>query len=68
MGMKGGSSAAALWELLIEPGSSTRLVPLINVSLILLVVVLVVIFFYFPSVHFVILGALAVGLLASVNW
>ncbi len=68
MAVKGGCSAAALWEFLIEPGSSTCLVPLINVSLVLLVVVLVGIYYYFPSVHFVVMGALAIGLLASVNW
>ncbi len=68
MAVESGCSGMALWEFFIQPGSSTRLVPLINVSLVLLVVVLVVVFYYYPSVHFVVMGALAVGLLASVNW
>ncbi len=68
MAVEGGCSALSLWELLIEPGSSTRLVPLINVSLVLLLVALLVVYYYFQSVHIVIMGALAIGLLASVNW
>mmetsp|Transcript_5935 Transcript_5935/g.8923 ORF Transcript_5935/g.8923 Transcript_5935/m.8923 type:complete len:103 (+) Transcript_5935:155-463(+) len=63
------SSGNILLDLILQPGSSLKLVPVINVTLVLLLIVIVLLQIYGDSnVHFTIMGFLAVGLLGSVNW
>eukprot|EP00611_Tribonema_gayanum_P027283 TRINITY_DN66_c0_g1_i1.p1 TRINITY_DN66_c0_g1~~TRINITY_DN66_c0_g1_i1.p1 ORF type:complete len:120 (+),score=37.92 TRINITY_DN66_c0_g1_i1:61-420(+) len=58
-----------LLDLILQPGSSTKLVPAINATLVGLLVVLCVLQAKGESnIHFTVLGILAVGLMASVNW
>lgn len=56
-------------ELIFQPGSSLKLVPVINVSILCLLVVLCfVTYTKIATIHLVVLSSLAVGLLLSVNW
>ena len=56
-------------DLIFQPGSSMKLVPAINVSVLcLLVVLLCAAHTKIAMIHLVVLSSLAVGLLISVNW
>jgi len=56
-------------DLIFQPGSSMKLVPAINVSVLcLLVVLLCAAHTKIAMIHLVVLSSLAVGLLLSVNW
>ena len=56
-------------DLIFSPGSSLKLVPVINVSLLALLGLLCVLAYSkIAVIHLVILSSLAVGLLLSVNW
>ena len=58
-----------LIDLIFKPGASLQLVPLINVCIVLLLVVLAsLLYSKIDTIHIVVMGALAMGLLASVNW
>lgn len=59
-----------LIDLILVPGSSLKLVPAINVSIILLFLVIVSIAVYIEigAVHIFMLSFLSLGLLLSVNW
>lgn len=60
-----------LVDLILQPGSSLKLVPVINVSLLALLLVLLILSQYnsqLASIHVIIMSSLAVGLLLSVNW
>jgi hypothetical protein len=62
---------SSILSLLLEPGASTRLVPVINLSLLALIAVLVVVYTQVEGsirVHVMVMGALAFGLMMSVNW
>lgn len=62
--------AQTLIDLILVPGSSLRLVPVINVSLALLVLFIIVAGMYLDigTIHVVVLASLAFGLFLSVNW
>jgi len=58
-------------DLIFQPGSSLKLVPVINVSVLLLLVVIAYLLIYnteIATIHIIVLSSLAVGLLISVNW
>jgi len=56
-------------DLIFSPGSSLKLVPVINVSILALLVLLCVLAYSkIAVIHLVVLSTLAVGLLLSVNW
>lgn len=58
-------------DLIFQPGSSLKLVPAINVTILSLLAVIVYLLLYntqIASIHIIILSSLAVGLLLSVNW
>lgn len=59
-----------LVDLIIQPGSSLKLVPVINISILCLIFVLSALMFYqsLAAVHVLVMGGLAIGLLFSVNW
>jgi hypothetical protein len=59
-----------LLDLILQPGSSLKLVPVINIAIICLIFILSALLFYqsLASVHVLVMGGLAVGLLLSVNW
>jgi hypothetical protein len=61
--------ALQLFDLIVKPGTSLQLVPVINVALLLLMVVLgALTYSKIATIHLVVMGLLALGLLASVNW
>lgn len=57
-------------DLIFQPGSSLRLVPAINVTVLLLIGLLATAGFYsdVAAIHFYVMSFLAFGLLLSVNW
>jgi uncharacterized protein (DUF58 family) len=59
-----------LIDLILVPGSSLKLVPAINVSIILLFLVIVSIAVYIEigAIHIIMLSFLSLGLFVSVNW
>mmetsp|Transcript_35121 Transcript_35121/g.35756 ORF Transcript_35121/g.35756 Transcript_35121/m.35756 type:complete len:91 (-) Transcript_35121:117-389(-) len=58
-----------LFDLILKPGSSLKLVPAINVALLMLVFVLIGLSWsQIDSIHLIIMGSLAAGLCLSVNW
>ena len=59
-----------LTDLIFQPGSSLKLVPLINTAILSLIVLLCCLGYYntIDSIHIIILSVLAIGLLISVNW
>lgn len=59
-----------LIDLILVPGSSMKLVPVINVSLILLCILIISIAVYIEigAIHIFMLSFLSVGLFLSVNW
>ena len=62
--------AQFLIDLIFQPGSSLRLVPAINVTVLLLIGLLILAGMYseIAKIHFFIMSFLALGLLLSVNW
>ena len=59
-----------LTDLIFQPGSSLKLVPLINAAILSLILLLCCLGYYntIDSIHIIILSVLAIGLLISVNW
>ena len=59
-----------IFDLIFQPGSSLRLIPAINVTVLLLIGLLIVAGLYseVAKIHFLIMSFLAFGLLISVNW
>ena len=56
-------------DLIFRPGSSLRLIPVINVSILLLLGLLIALSYSkIASIHLIVMTFLALGLLASVNW
>jgi ER protein Pkr1 len=56
-------------DLILVPGSSLKLVPVINLSVLCLLIVLCCLTYSkIASIHLVVMSFLALGLLASVNW
>jgi hypothetical protein len=57
-------------DIIFQPGSSLRLVPAINGSLLALLLLLAWAAWYevIPTVHLAVLAFLSVGLMASVSW
>mmetsp|Transcript_8765 Transcript_8765/g.8674 ORF Transcript_8765/g.8674 Transcript_8765/m.8674 type:complete len:93 (+) Transcript_8765:67-345(+) len=56
-------------DLILVPGSSLKLVPVINLAVLcLLVVLLCLTYSKIATIHLVVMSFLAFGLLASVNW
>jgi ER protein Pkr1 len=56
-------------DLILVPGSSLKLVPVINLSVLCLLVVLCCLTYSkIASIHLFVMSFLALGLLASVNW
>jgi len=56
-------------DLIFQPESSLKLVPVINISILCLLVVLVfVAYSQIAVIHIIVLSTLALGLLLSVNW
>jgi hypothetical protein len=56
-------------DLIFRPGSSLRLIPVINVSIVLLLGLLIALTYTtIATVHLVVMSTLALGLMASVNW
>lgn len=62
--------AAFVIDLLFQPGSSMRLVPVINATVALLLVVMIYVLSTsgIDGIHVAVMTILAVGLLCSVNW
>lgn len=62
--------AAFVVDLLFQPGSSMRLVPVINVTVVLLLVVMVYVLSTsgIDGIHVAVMTTLAIGLICSVNW
>ena len=58
-----------LIDLIIQPGSSLKLVPFINISVICLLVLLCAISYTaIDTIHIIVMALLSLGLLISVNW
>ena len=58
-----------LLDLILTPGSSLKLIPVINISILALILLLFLLSWSkIASIHLIILGSLALGLLLSVNW
>lgn len=58
-----------LVDLIFQPGSSLKLVPVINVVILALLVLMVYLLYTkIDVIHIVVMSTLAVGLLLSVNW
>lgn len=58
-------------DLIFQPGSSLKLVPAINVSILLLLITITLLSIYnkhLSSIHVFVMATLALGLLFSVNW
>ena len=69
MATKESSVVQFLIDLIIQPGSSLKLVPFINISVILLLVLLCALTYTtIDTIHLVVLASLSLGLLLSVNW
>lgn len=64
------SIAQFLIDLILVPGSSMKLVPVINVSLLLLFILIISIAVYVEigAIHIFMLSFLSLGLFVSVNW
>jgi hypothetical protein len=61
--------AQLLVDLIFQPGSSLKLVPVINVVLLLLLVLMsYLLYTKIAVIHIIVMSTLAVGLLLSVNW
>jgi len=61
--------AQLIVDLVLQPGSSLKLVPVINVVILALLVLMVCLLYsQIATIHIVIMSTLAVGLLLSVNW
>jgi hypothetical protein len=61
--------AQLLVDLIFQPGSSLKLVPVINVVVLLLLVLMgYLLYTKIAVIHIVVMSTLAVGLLLSVNW
>lgn len=61
--------AQLLVDLILQPGSSLKLVPVINVVILaLLVLMTYLLYTKIAVVHIIVMSTLAVGLLMSVNW
>lgn len=62
--------AAFVVDLLFQPGSSMKLVPVINVTVAILLVVMICVLSTsdIDGIHVAVMTTLAVGLLCSVNW
>jgi len=61
--------AQLIVELILQPGSSLKLVPVINVVILaLLVLMTYLLYTKIAVIHIIIMSTLAVGLLLSVNW
>lgn len=62
--------AQFLVDLIFQPGSSLKLIPVINGALLGLVAVLALLMHYssLATIHIVVMTTLATGLLLSVNW
>jgi pseudouridine-5'-phosphate glycosidase len=63
-------AAAFVVDLLFQPGSSMRLVPAINATVLILLVVMICVLSTsgIDGIHVGVMTTLAVGLLCSVNW
>lgn len=60
---------SVLVDLILTPGSSLKLVPAINLTvLLLLILMLCLLYSKIALVHIIVMSSLAVGLLVSVNW
>ena len=58
-----------LIDLIVQPGASLKLVPVINISVILLLGLLCALSYTaIDTVHIVVMAVLSLGLLLSVNW
>jgi hypothetical protein len=56
-------------DLILQPGSSLKLVPAINVVVLLLLGLMVYLLYTkIAVIHIIVMSTLAVGLLLSVNW
>ena len=57
-------------DLIFQPGSSLKLVPLINIAIVSLILLLCCLGYYntIDSIHIIILSILSVCLLITVNW
>ena len=56
-------------DLIFRPGSSLRLIPVINVAVLLLLGLLIALSYTkIATIHLVVMSFLALGLMASVNW
>jgi hypothetical protein len=61
--------AQLLVDLILQPGSSLKLVPVINVVILaLLVLMTYLLYTKIAVIHIIVMSTLAVGLLISVNW
>ena len=61
--------AQLIVDLILQPGSSLKLVPVINVVILALLVLMTYLLYTKIAVyHIIIMSTLAVGLLLSVNW
>ena len=58
-----------LIDLIIQPGASLQLVPVINIVILILFIVLFALSYTkIATIHLIVMGFLAIGLLLSVNW
>lgn len=58
-----------IFDLIFQPGSSLKLIPVINVAIICLLIVLgCLAYAQIALIHIFIMATLAIGLLVSVNW
>ncbi len=56
-------------DLIFQPGSSFKLIPVINISIVLLLGVLFALSYSkIATIHLLVMSFLALGLLISVNW
>ena len=61
--------AQLLVDLIFQPGSSLKLVPVINVVVLLLLGLMAFLLYTkIDVIHIIVMSTLAVGLLISVNW
>ena len=61
--------AQLLVDLIFQPGSSLKLVPVINVVVLLLLGLMAYLLYTkIDVIHIIVMSTLAVGLLISVNW
>jgi hypothetical protein len=58
-----------IMDLIFRPGSSLRLVPLINLSILGIIGLMIALTYtQIDSIHIAVMSFLALGLLVSVNW